>query len=649
MKIKIVHLLLKEEINSNRQISSIESISKLSKYDDIEYIQIWNELWTDEIPDGFFGNIEHVKKSYYGNYNSFKTSFIKEFTDNVDFFIQVEGDAILDYPSDRIYDKIKSSLLLIDERSVDILSFGSMFHLENGYQQSTTKLSFGDLNIVDKIIGAQFLIFSRKIRDYIISRYNEVGWTVADIFYNIILGSYNMAIYDRMYVSQADGNSMIDGYNKVHLKNLDYVEIGTSDFDTIVSDYPDYLKGISIDPVKCYIDKLPNIENNVKINMAISDKDGIMDVFYVNDQDIVENNIEEWVKGCSTIGKPHPNLKKYLNDNNLSHIYRNDKIEVKSFKSFIDENNIKSIDYLKIDTEGHDPFIIKSLLETDIRPNKITFEANSLLSENIILDTIFKLEEVGYTFLKRTQNDVCMTFDKKEEIIKKPILIFSTSKRLNYFKTTLKALLKNNPNISKDIETVYLLDHCSTIEDRNYMENSLDLIFNGNYKMVTFNITDRLSFIDKFNFIKKITKIDDIVFFMEDDWESSGNLRLNKHVNHLINSNYTQISFTDPFWVQNIDTKKETFLDFEYWKNPYPNTFIHPIKWNGDVCHWVTGRINNYTNNPSIIKAEVFHNNDFDYDKNFEFLFACKINGNHIFTHEEMFRHIGEVSLIDKL
>ena len=54
-------------------------------------------------------------------------------------------------------------------------------------------------------------------------------------------------------------------------------------------------------------------------------------------------------------------------------------------------------------------------------------------------------------------------------------------------------------------------------------------------------------------------------------------------------------------------------------------------------------------NNPSIIKAEVFHNNDFDYDKNFEFLFACKINGNHMFTHDDMFKHIGDVSLIAKL
>ena len=326
---------------------------------------------------------------------------------------------------------------------------------------------------------------------------------------------------------------------------------------------------------------------------------------------------------------------------NSDEFYKNDI----KFNSFIYENNIIDIDYLKIDNIT---IIIDSLLESDIIPNRITFDTYSL-DELVVSNIIYRLENIGYTFLKRTANNITVSLEKKEPTIKKPILVFSTSKRLHYFKVTLKALLKNNPNIGKEVETVYLLDHCSTLEDRCYMENSLDLIFNGNYKMVTFNIADRLSFIDKFNFIKKVTKIDDVVFFMEDDWESSGNLRLNKHVNHLINSDYTQISFTDPFWVQTTDTKKDAFLDFDYWKNPFPDTFIHPVKWQGDMCHWITGRMKHYTNNPSIIKAEVFHNNDFDYDKNFEFLFACKINGNHIFTHDEMFRHIGDVSLIGEL
>ena len=53
---------------------------------------------------------------------------------------------------------------------------------------------------------------------------------------------------------------------------LDYIEIGTSDFDTLVQNTD--LTGLSIDPLKIYLDALPNKVNNIKINAAISDFDG---------------------------------------------------------------------------------------------------------------------------------------------------------------------------------------------------------------------------------------------------------------------------------------------------------------------------------------------------------------------------------------
>jgi hypothetical protein len=45
---------------------------------------------------------------------------------------------------------------------------------------------------------------------------------------------------------------------------LDYIEIGTSDFDTLVQSTN--LKGISIDPLSIYLDNLPNKNNNTKLS-----------------------------------------------------------------------------------------------------------------------------------------------------------------------------------------------------------------------------------------------------------------------------------------------------------------------------------------------------------------------------------------------
>ncbi len=63
----------------------------------------------------------------------------------------------------------------------------------------------------------------------------------------------------------------------------------------------------------------------------------------------------------------------------------------------------------------------------------------------------------------------------------------------------------------------------------------------------------------------------------------------------------------------------------------------------------IAGSINNWTNNPSLIKGEVFFKCDFENIKNFEYDFAMKLNGNHVFTNECFFKHIGDDSLINKL
>lgn len=45
---------------------------------------------------------------------------------------------------------------------------------------------------------------------------------------------------------------------------LDFIEIGTSDFDTIIQSNT-YKHGLSIEPIKYYIDRLPNKEGVKKL------------------------------------------------------------------------------------------------------------------------------------------------------------------------------------------------------------------------------------------------------------------------------------------------------------------------------------------------------------------------------------------------
>ena len=133
---------------------------------------------------------------------------------------------------------------------------------------------------------------------------------------------------------------------------LDYIEIGTSDFDTLLQSTD--LTGISIDPLSIYLDRLPNKDNNTKLNVAISDFNGECDVFYITPEDIEKFNLPSWLRGCNSIIKPHPSALQILNEFELVDLYQKKKINVLTWDILIRTKNIIGVDYVKIDTEGHD-------------------------------------------------------------------------------------------------------------------------------------------------------------------------------------------------------------------------------------------------------------------------------------------------------
>ena len=63
---------------------------------------------------------------------------------------------------------------------------------------------------------------------------------------------------------------------------VDFIEIGTSDFDTEI-EKQDGRTGISVEPIKEYLDRLPNNERVIKVHGAISDFDGEMNIYSVKE------------------------------------------------------------------------------------------------------------------------------------------------------------------------------------------------------------------------------------------------------------------------------------------------------------------------------------------------------------------------------
>ncbi len=197
-----------------------------------------------------------------------------------------------------------------------------------------------------------------------------------------------------------------------------FIEIGTSDFDTEIQKCDDNVVGLSIDALKFYLDRLPDKRNVQKVYGAVSDRDGEIDVYYCTPETIRHLDLPHWVHGCNKVGSPHPTVKKLLEDRGLSpreHII-SERVSVMSMRTLVQKYEVESVDYLKIDTEGHDVVILNNYIEV-IREGltkparKILFESNTLANQSEVDLIIFKLIEIGYRVQSRG-HDTVMLFQR---------------------------------------------------------------------------------------------------------------------------------------------------------------------------------------------------------------------------------------------
>ena len=75
-------------------------------------------------------------------------------------------------------------------------------------------------------------------------------------------------------------------------QDYDFIEIGTSNFETLIQNATNE-KGLSVEPLKYYLDCLPDKTNVKKINVAITDEPlcDTVDFYYIPENVIIENRL----------------------------------------------------------------------------------------------------------------------------------------------------------------------------------------------------------------------------------------------------------------------------------------------------------------------------------------------------------------------
>ena len=180
-----------------------------------------------------------------------------------------------------------------------------------------------------------------------------------------------------------------------------FIEIGTSNFRTEIqasAEKKDSRVGISVEPLKYYLDQLPEIPNVQKVHAAITDvaETDTVDVYWIPHETIVEHKLQWFLRGCNSIGDYHPGHIK----RRLTHLVEKVSCPLLTVEQLIQMHNVTKVDLVKIDTEGHDPYIMNGfydlIVSNKLEVGKFIFESNVLTDPKLVDDVIDKFKNLQY-------------------------------------------------------------------------------------------------------------------------------------------------------------------------------------------------------------------------------------------------------------
>jgi hypothetical protein len=192
--------------------------------------------------------------------------------------------------------------------------------------------------------------------------------------------------------------------------DYDYIEIGTNDWDVMSMTHSN-LKGIIVEPIQRYLNNIPPNDNVKKVNCAISNnnkEDGFM--YYIPPDVIEGENIVNCFRGMNKLDEFHMGHVSQ----NLTNFVVKEKCEVMTYFTLLNRYKINYVDFLKIDTEGHDCTIINNILDDlenypkYILPRYIYFENNGLTPMDTRIETMYRLYKYGYIHIYTKDDNTFM-------------------------------------------------------------------------------------------------------------------------------------------------------------------------------------------------------------------------------------------------
>lgn len=207
-KISAYHILT--DVDSDREVSSVVSISKLKKFG-IDYQTCVNKRFTGIPPSD---NCEYPEKidtnpggkltpGHFGCYLGHKKAFYQGMVSGSRAILIFECDAVIDVTHEEFVQSVEKAIQILEKTDLLMFSFG--FHNNTSIIEKKE-----DYYIVNKFYGAHAYLIPEKSFDIIHKMYKNSKWNVTDLLFAEKLNMYKIGIFERPITKQSAGLSILD-------------------------------------------------------------------------------------------------------------------------------------------------------------------------------------------------------------------------------------------------------------------------------------------------------------------------------------------------------------------------------------------------------------------------------------------------------
>lgn len=191
--------------------------------------------------------------------------------------------------------------------------------------------------------------------------------------------------------------------------NYNFVELGSSEYNTLSKETPELVRGILINPIPEILNNIADKPNVIKIAKSVARMPNQTqeDVWFIPKQDVTDGGYPYWLFDKVSYGTLH----EHHQNPNLAHLLQKRTVPTTSIQEVFETNNVEKVGILSLYSVDKDTEILLNALPylstKQDKPAQIRFSIERILP-NKIDEVITAYSTIGYSLKLNDGNFVTL-------------------------------------------------------------------------------------------------------------------------------------------------------------------------------------------------------------------------------------------------